>query len=138
MVRVALVVLVFAVLAAVTFALAGDPGRASIDWLGWRIGRRRRGGGFGDGGDRRQGGAGRGFELGAQGRRRARGRGSRRRSGGRRRLGRMGRREQARAEEGDERPDHDAQEAEHDAHPERGAEQAPGLLRRPRRRKGRV
>ena len=37
MVRVALVLLVFAVLAAVTFALAGDPGRASIDWLGWRI-----------------------------------------------------------------------------------------------------
>ncbi len=37
MVRVALAVLVLAVLAAVTFALAGDPGRASIDWLGWRI-----------------------------------------------------------------------------------------------------
>lgn len=37
MVRVALAVLVLAVLAATTFALAGDPGRASIDWLGWRI-----------------------------------------------------------------------------------------------------
>jgi len=36
MIRVALAVLILALLAAATFILAGEPGRASIEWLGWR------------------------------------------------------------------------------------------------------
>ena len=37
MIRLALAILILTVLAAATFILAGEPGRASVEWLGWRV-----------------------------------------------------------------------------------------------------
>jgi HemY protein len=37
MIRLALAILVLTILAAATFILAGEPGRASVEWLGWRV-----------------------------------------------------------------------------------------------------